>query len=93
MCGSKRELSNEYLLAKVGFDTAENEPCQVCPIEPSKPLAYRQARLLEQQRRAPRGVAPEVVGDAVHGRDERRAPREGGASVSPRDTALRLGAV
>ena len=22
-----------YLLAKFGFDTAENEPCQVCPIE------------------------------------------------------------
>ena len=24
--------SNAYLLAKFGFDTAENEPCQVCPI-------------------------------------------------------------
>ena len=23
--------SNAYLLAKFGFDTAENEPCQVCP--------------------------------------------------------------
>ena len=22
-----------YLLAKFGLDTAENEPCQVCPIE------------------------------------------------------------
>ena len=30
---SRRELSNAYLLAKCGFDTAENEPCQVCPIE------------------------------------------------------------
>ena len=29
MCGSRRELSNEYLLAKVGFDTAENEPLKV----------------------------------------------------------------
>ena len=28
-----KELSNAYLLAKFGFDTAENEPCQVCPIE------------------------------------------------------------
>ena len=24
------ELSNEYLLAKFGFDTAENEPLKVC---------------------------------------------------------------
>ena len=32
MCRSRRELSNEYLLAKFGFDTAENEPCKVCPL-------------------------------------------------------------
>ena len=25
-------LKNEYLVAKFGLDTAENEPCQVCPI-------------------------------------------------------------
>ena len=25
MCRSRRELTNEYLLAKFGFDTAENE--------------------------------------------------------------------
>ena len=36
---SRRELSNEYLLAKVGFDTAENEPCKVCPLS-----AYRSSR-------------------------------------------------
>ena len=24
------EFSNEYLVAKIGFDTAENEPCKVC---------------------------------------------------------------
>ena len=29
-CRSRRELSNAYFLAKIGFDTAENEPCQVC---------------------------------------------------------------
>ena len=29
---SRRELSNAYVLAKFGFDTAENEPCQVCPM-------------------------------------------------------------
>ena len=26
LCRSRRELSNEYLLAKLGVDTAENEP-------------------------------------------------------------------
>ena len=26
LCRSRRELSNEYLLAKFGFDTAKNEP-------------------------------------------------------------------
>ena len=31
--------SNKYLLAKFGFDTAENEPCNVCPLS-----AYRSPR-------------------------------------------------
>ena len=30
-CRSRRELSNAYLLAKFGLDTAENEPSKVCP--------------------------------------------------------------
>ena len=29
MCRSRRELSNAYLLAKIGVDTAENEPLEV----------------------------------------------------------------
>ena len=29
MCRSRQELSNEYLLAKFGVDTAENEPLEV----------------------------------------------------------------
>ena len=33
MCRSRRELSTKYLLANFGFDTAENEPWKVCPIE------------------------------------------------------------
>ena len=33
---SRRELSNEYLLAKFGFDTAENEPCKVRKFELSR---------------------------------------------------------
>ena len=28
-CRSRQELSNEYLLAKIGIDTAENEPLKV----------------------------------------------------------------
>ena len=36
LCRSRRELSKEYLLAKFAFDTAENEPCKVCPLS-----AYR----------------------------------------------------
>ena len=42
MCRSRRELSNEYLLAKFVFDTAENEPCKVCPLS-----AYRSLLLLQ----------------------------------------------
>ena len=29
LCRSRRELSKEYLLAKIGVDTAENEPLEV----------------------------------------------------------------
>ena len=36
LCRSRRELSNAYFLAKFGLDTAENEPCQVCPTEQCK---------------------------------------------------------
>ena len=43
MCRSRRELSNAYLLAKFGFDTAENEPFQVCPLS-----VYRLLLLLLQ---------------------------------------------
>ena len=39
LCRSRRELSNEYLLAKFGFDTAENETCKFCPLS-----AYRSPR-------------------------------------------------
>ena len=35
LCRSRRELSNAYFVAKIGFDTAENEPCQVCPMSAS----------------------------------------------------------
>ena len=37
MCRSRRELykvfhSNEYFIVKIGFDTAEKKPCEVCPV-------------------------------------------------------------
>ena len=61
LCSSRRELSNAYLLAKFGFDTAENEPSKVCPDlhnalarvlavdRPAGVLGLRtQARLLEK---------------------------------------------
>ena len=41
MCRSQRELSNEYLLAKIGVDTAENEPCKVCPLSVYRSPRYR----------------------------------------------------
>ena len=48
MCRSRRELSNAYLLAKFGFDTAENEPFQVCPLS-----AYRSPRFVDIANRVP----------------------------------------
>ena len=36
-CRSRQELSNEYLLAKFGVDTEENEPLKVCLILPYLP--------------------------------------------------------
>ena len=45
-CRSRRELSNEYFLAKIGFDTEENEPCKVCPLS-----AHRSPRFLMRRER------------------------------------------
>ena len=55
MCRSRRELSNEYLLAKIGVDTAENEPLQVCPLS-----AYRSPRLM---------MKPDLQVDCLYGAD------------------------
>ena len=41
MCRSRRELSNAYLLAKIGVDTAENEPCKVCPLSVYRSPRYK----------------------------------------------------
>ena len=39
LCRPRRELSNAYFLAKFCLDTAENEPCQVCPTEHPRRLS------------------------------------------------------
>ena len=41
-CRSRQELSNEYLLAKCGFDTAENGPLKVC--QKNKPTVRKKVR-------------------------------------------------
>ena len=46
---SRRVLSNAYLLAKCGFDTAEKEPSKVCPLDRQRPDAFRPGRF-EQER-------------------------------------------
>ena len=49
-CRSRKILKNDYLLAKIGFDTAENEPSKVwtCLPAPSPPLI--QLRMKEGKR-------------------------------------------
>ena len=54
LCRSRRELSNEYLLAKIGVDTAENEPCKVCPLS-----AYRSPRFALQDFLTIKGIQHE----------------------------------
>ena len=62
MCRSRRELSNAYLLAKFGFDTAENEPFQVCPLSAYRPPRSQPRNLLrddEEEMAPPLGVKEE----------------------------------
>ena len=59
LCRSRRELSNAYLLAKFSFDTAENEPSQVCPIEQYAPL-HEQLAFLARQRTGVRRREPRL---------------------------------
>ena len=65
MCRSRRELSDAYLLAKVGFDTAENEACKVCPLSVYRSPRYgpQYANAWEKYARVKR--AHELMHDAV----------------------------
>ena len=70
---SRRELSNEYLRAKFGFDTAENdEPCKVCPLS-----AYRFLQI-QAAGRQDRGEHP-----AADLREERGLRRRWAAPLAP----------
>ena len=44
LCRSRRELSNAYLLARFGFDTAENEPSKVCRLKVTGEKGHRGRR-------------------------------------------------
>ena len=90
LCRSRRELSNAYLLAKFGFDTAdlqflkiirstaaaaENEPCQVFPIEP--------------RAQGPRSAASESPELRESARSSRRSARRcANSGRSPREANL-----
>ena len=56
LCRSRGELSNAYLLAKFGFDTAENEPSKFCLVDrPDDDLARTRSPEREARRGGPRG--------------------------------------
>ena len=59
LCRSRRELSNEYLLAKIGVDTAENEPLEVW----GKIIQYFLFVSLTQVMERPRSERPERPSD------------------------------
>ena len=60
MCRSRRELSNEYLVAKIGVDTAENEPSKVCPLS-----VYRSPRFPKEYAAPAAPVAVDEAGKRI----------------------------
>ena len=62
MCRSRRNLSNEYFLANVGFDTAKNEFPRESGIRTAGPVEDLDALA---QRRVPAGEVAEVPREAV----------------------------
>ena len=80
LCRSRRELSNEYLLAKIGVDTAENEPLEVwgklfniihsCPYRSlALPVLQRHAK----ERHTPLHVGQPPIRRGLKGLDTGRA--------------------
>ena len=84
LCRSRRELSNAYFVAKFGLDTAENEPCQVCPTEPFPAGIAGPAPRREPRARAPASArgAPETGG-----KNSRQKSR-GGQGIGVRDSKI-----
>ena len=80
MFRSRRELSNAYLLAKFGLDTAKNEPCKVCPIVPSGRAG--ETEQLQQSR-------PDFAGDSARLLVAEFAAVFGALAILMRATALR----
>ena len=83
LCRSRRELSNEYLFATFGFDTAENEPCKVCPLS-----VYRLFPQVQAAAHVPRACSTacrRICSPAVLVR--RHAAGSGGVSVQRRAQA------
>ena len=93
-CRSRRELSNAHFLAKFGFETAENEPCQVTAKFEEKQRHLAQLRLLRLRAELLRQRVEERArdGDAGAGHAEGRHARaeEGHAREDDHD-ALDLG--
>ena len=79
LCRSRRELSNAYLLAKFGFDTAENEPCKVCPLSVYRllqiPQVFEYGDELLKQKRAERAKRQRAVEKSQRKRDSFLAAR------------------
>ena len=57
LCRSRRELSNAYLPAKFGFDTAENEPCKIARSPRTDPPGGLQKR---SRRHPPKEIKKEI---------------------------------
>ena len=78
LCRSQRELSNEYLLAKIGFDTAENEPAKFSQFY--RILRRTSARTRSSRSRRPRALealeSPRDVGGVEAALDVPRERRE-----------------
>ena len=87
LCRSRRELSNAYFLAKFCLNTAENEPCQVCPIPrnaaPTDLAELQAARLVRVHGEPGRGHGPEAP-------EERALERREEASAGANFCFLRL---
>ena len=64
LCRSRRELSNAYLLAKIGVDTAENEPLEVWG---ENSIHYSLHSLVVNSRRAAAGRAQLLANSSCSG--------------------------